>query len=71
MVWPFKRSKTAEQQSSAGERLEEARAAREKAERDLLRVEGLWPQVRNTADELNDQLDKNHLAARFRTALGG
>jgi hypothetical protein len=70
MVWPFKRKKTLSE-PCAHTRLEEARAARVKAEKDLKRVEQLWPAVQTTADELNDQLEKNHLAERFRTALGG
>lgn len=71
MTWPFKRKKIEPEQPCAGERLEEARAAREKAEKDLKRVERLWPQVHDTAHELNEQLEKNHFAERFRTALGG
>lgn len=70
MVWPFKRRKNVSAEPCAGERLEEARAAREKAELDLKSVEQLWPTVQDTADELNYQLEKNHLAERYRAALG-
>jgi hypothetical protein len=71
MVWPFKRRKNVSSEPCAGERLKEARLAREQAEQDLKSVESLWPAVQGTADELNFQLEKNHLAERYRTALGG
>jgi uncharacterized protein (DUF3084 family) len=70
MPWPFKR-KTSSTELHAGERLEEARAARAKAEQDLQRVTDQWPEVRDTANQLNTQLEKNHFAERFRAALGG
>jgi hypothetical protein len=70
MVRIFKRKQSLSEPTAA-ERLKEARAAREETEMDLQRVKRQWPVVQNTAEELNIQLEKNHFAERFRTALGG
>lgn len=70
MIWPFKRKNEPPEPCSA-ERLEVARAARIQAEQDLRTVTKQWPEVQDTADQLNYQLEKNHFAERFRTALGG
>lgn len=68
MIWGRRRPQRA---TSPNEGVDEARAAKERAEETLRQVQAQWPVVREVADALRRYQQANHFAAAVRAALRG